>query len=191
MPYIFKSELDEATKSKELRTLLARGNHKSAKDFPAEVGILLEKDETHGFAIPIPIDVVPLIPGAAVQPLGLAQQLTRDEEGRRKVKFHLTQDLSFSSVKEGPSRSINQRVDMTANPEMVYGWCLPRILHYIVAVRLAFPGKLIFISKYDYSDAYRRIAHSAKAAAQMIAILGELAYLALRLTYGGSPNPPT
>ena len=80
---------------------------------------------------------------------------------------------------------------MTAYPEMVYGWCLPRILHYIVAVRLVFPAKLIFISKYDYSDSYRRIAHSAKAATQTIAILGELAYLALRLTYGGSPNPPT
>ena len=67
---------------------------------------------------------------------------------------------------------------------MIYGWCLPRILHFLVAVRLANPGQIIFICKYDYSDAYRRIAHSAKAAAQTIAVHDGLAYLSLRL------NPP-
>ena len=191
MPYIFKSELDGATKSEELQILLARGNHKSAKDYPVEVGRLLEKDVTHGFSIPIPISIVPAIAGAAVQPLGLAQQWTLDDNGERKVKFRITQDLSFSSVKIGSPRSINQRVDMSAYPEMVYGWCLSRILHYIVAVRLAYPDRIIFISKYDYSDAYRRIAHSASAAAQTIAVHDFMSYLALRLTYGGSPNPPS
>ena len=48
----------------------------------------------------------------------------------------------------------------------------------------------ILISKYDYSDAYRRIAHSAEAATQTIAVVDERAYLSLRLTFGGSPNPP-
>ena len=192
MPYIFKSELDSATKLDELQNLLSRGNHKSARDVPEVVDKLLAKDVTHGFTIPIPIEIVPMIPGAAVQPLGIAQQqwaMTGD--GGREVKHQMTQDLSFSSVKEGPPRSINQRVDMSAYPEMVYGWCMMRILHYIVAVRLAFPDKVIFISKYDYSDAYRRIAHSAAAAAQTIAVHGFLAYLALRLTFGGAPNPPT
>ena len=66
MPYIFKSELDDSTKSEKLRILLARGNHKSAKDFPAEVGLLLEKNAMNGFAIPIPIGTVPAIAGAAV-----------------------------------------------------------------------------------------------------------------------------
>ena len=191
MPYIFKSELDGATKLNELQTILSRGNHKSARDVPEVVDKLLAKDVTHGFTIPIPIDIVPSIPGAAVQPLGIAQQWTMTEEGGREVKHRMTQDLSFSSVKDGPPRSINQRVDMSAYPEMVYGWCMMRILHYIVAVRLAFPDKAIFISKYDYSDAYRRIAHSAVAAAQTIAVHGFLAYLALRLTFGGAPNPPT
>jgi hypothetical protein len=74
---------------------------------------------------------------------------------------------------------------------MVYGWCLPRIIHYVVSLRGNNPGLLILISKYDYSDAYRRIAHSAGAATQTIAINGNTAYLSLQLTFGGSPNPPT
>jgi hypothetical protein len=80
---------------------------------------------------------------------------------------------------------------MEAYPEMIYGWCLSRIFHFIVAHRLRHPTKKIFIAKYDYSDAYRRIAHSASAATQLIIVLTGIAYIALQLTFGGSPNPPT
>jgi hypothetical protein len=73
---------------------------------------------------------------------------------------------------------------------MVYGWCLRRIFHFVVLIRTHHPTKSILISKYDYSDAYRRIAHSASAAVQTIAVVGWMAYLCLRLTFGGSPNPP-
>jgi hypothetical protein len=80
---------------------------------------------------------------------------------------------------------------MTQYPEMIFGWCLPRIIHFIVALRIAHPGRRILIAKYDFSDAYRRIAHSARAASQSIIVLAGIAFLALRLSFGGSPNPPT
>ena len=191
MPYVFERELDQVTKLRELRALLLRGNHKSAKESPDRVSALLTKDVTHGFVIPLPTSIVEHIPHAAIQPLGLARQWSLDEEGTRVVKYRMTQDLSFTSERHGPSRSINSRINMAAYAEMIYGWCLPRILHYIVATRLVSPTVIIFICKYDYSDAYRRIAHSASAAAQTIATHMGLAYLSLRLTYGGCPNPPT
>jgi hypothetical protein len=75
--------------------------------------------------------------------------------------------------------------------KMIYGWRLGRILHFIATLRLAHPRQRIFIAKYDYSDAYRRITHSGTAAAQSISIFDNVAYVALRLTFGGSPNPPT
>ena len=74
---------------------------------------------------------------------------------------------------------------------MVYGWCMPRILHVVAALREIHPATAIFICKYDYSDAYRRVAHSAAATAQTIATLDDIAYVSLRLTFGGAPNPPT
>jgi hypothetical protein len=191
MPYVFDRELSPEERSDEVTAMLARGNHKSAQTEPEQVGELLAKDVTHGFTIPLPIAVVELIPGAMVQPLGLVQQLTVDLDGKRKAKFRLTQDLSFSTDRKGKPTAINARVDMAAYAEMVYGWCLPRIIHFIVALRLQNPTLLILISKYDYSDAYRRIAHSATAAAQTIAINGATAFLSLRLTFGGSPNPLT
>ena len=74
---------------------------------------------------------------------------------------------------------------MSSYPDMVYGWCLPRIMHYVISLRLS----LILISKYDYSNAYRRIAHSTQAATQTVAVNRDTAFVSLRLTYGGSPNP--
>jgi hypothetical protein len=74
MSYVFLSDLDELTKLRELKTLLTRGNHQSAKDHPDRVTDLITKDVTHGFTIPIPIDIIEKIPHPAIQPLGLAQQ---------------------------------------------------------------------------------------------------------------------
>ena len=86
-----------------------------------------------------------------MQPLGLVQQWTVALDGERVIKYRLTQDLSFSTNKETAPTSINAGVDMESYPEMIYGWCLPRLLHYIVSLRIHHPTLLIFISKYDES----------------------------------------
>ena len=188
MPYRYTREITEEERETEVLAMLARGNHKSAQAEPEIVGKLLSKDVVHGFSMVIPIELVPLIPNAMVQPVGLAQQWTLDEKGTRVVKYRITQDLSYSETKEV---SINSRIDMEQYPEMVYGWALPRIIHFIVALRLARPSRTIFIAKYDYSDAYRRMAHSALAVAQTITTCLTFAYVYFRMTFGGSPNPPT
>ena len=165
MSYFYKVELTEAERVDELNAILQRGNHKSATNESKQVSLLLEKDVTHGFSVPVPVDTIRLIPGAAVQPLGMAVQQTLDENGEPKTKFRLTQDLSFSSAQPpAPPRSINKRIDMSLYPEMVFGWCLQRILHFVSYLRWYEPLLRILMSKYDHSDAYRRIAHSASAA---------------------------
>jgi hypothetical protein len=126
----------------------------------------LKKDVTYRFSLPILPTTVKRIKGAMAQPLGMAEQLSLSETGKRVPKYRLTQDLSFS-LTDG-KLSVNARIDMDAYVEMIYGWCLPRIVHYTVALRQKYPTKRIFFSKYDYSDAYRRISHSASAASHPI-----------------------
>jgi hypothetical protein len=189
MDYRFKSELSESDRLVELTQMLERGNHKSSEAKPEIANRLLLKDVTHGFSIPIPPKTVPLIDGALVQPFGLAQQFTLTELGERVVKYRLTQDLSFSLLQE--ACSVNSRIDMAKYNGMIYRWCLSRLIHFIIALCLAYPNQSILISKYDYSDAYCCMVHAGSAAAQSIAVYGKVAYIALRLTFGGSPNPPT
>ena len=123
-----------------------------------------------------------------IQPLGVVKQWSLNAKSERVEKFRLTQDLSFSLDVEQDC-SVNGRVDLLRYPEMVYGWCLPRLLHLISALRDEHPTTAIFICKYDYSDAYRRVAHSPDATAQTIAIMDNIAYVSLRLTFGGIPKP--
>jgi hypothetical protein len=189
MPYIFKKEVDEETRLLEFEAAIERGNHKSAQKEPDRLLELISKDVKHGFSLPISTETARKLKGATAQPLGLVHQWSLNPDGSRVEKSRMTQDLSFSPL--NPANAINARIDMAAYPEMVYGWCLPRIFHFMVALRYHHPNKRIFISKYDYSDAYRRMAHEAKAAAQTISAIGDAAFIALRLTFGGSPNPPT
>jgi hypothetical protein len=69
---------------------------------------------------------------------------------------------------------------MDAYPEMIYGWCLSRIIHFIFALRLRHPDRKNVMAKYDYSDAYKPIAPSAKAAIQSIIIFAGIAHISLR-----------
>jgi hypothetical protein len=182
-------ELSESERLIEMAGQLQRGNHKSVTDALETVQTLLTKDVTHGFTLPLPASCAPQIKGAMIQPLGVVKQTSMNKDGDRVEKCRLTQDLSFSL--DVRNHSVNGRVNLNRYPEMIYGWCMPRILHLVSALRDEHPDTPIFICKYDYSDAYRRVAHSPRAAAQTIAVLGDVAYVSLRLTFGGSPNPPT
>ncbi len=122
MEFVFDRELSPKERSGEVTAMLARGNHKSAKVEQERVGELLAKDVIHEFTIPLPVGVVKLIPGAMVQPLGRVQQWTVDQDGSRKAKSRLTQDLSFFTDPKLRPTSINSRVDMHTYIEMVYGW---------------------------------------------------------------------
>ena len=86
---------------------------------------------------------------------------------------------------------MNNRIGMSRYPEMVYGWCLIRVIHFVVCLLEKFPRVPIHTAKFDYSDAYRRVSHAGKTAASTILVVASVAYVMLRLSFGGSSNPPT
>ena len=112
-----------------------------------------------------------------LQPCNLADQFGLTETGKRVKKKRLTHDMSDCITQD--DASLNKRSNMTHYPEMIYGWALMRIITYIVVLRLNYPEKKILISKYDLSDAYRRVANGFKAAAETILVVGHLAFIML------------
>ena len=74
----------------EMWAILERGNHKSAQENSDHVKKLLGTDVLRGFSLPLPVDVIPKLQGAMVQPLGMVTQSTIDEEGKRIPKLRLT-----------------------------------------------------------------------------------------------------
>lgn len=189
MSHHFTNELSEEERKAEVEAMIKRGNHESVQEDSEAVSKLPEKDVLHGFSLPVNPSIVPSIPGAMVQPAGVVKQFSLQEDGSRILKRRLTQDLTFPLT--FTEASANNRIDMEMHVEMIHGWCLTRIVHFTVALRICFPKKRIFIVKHDCSDAHRRVAHSASAVVQSIIIFAAVAHLALRLTFGGSSNPPT
>jgi hypothetical protein len=187
MDYHFTTELTEDERMAELEAQMARGNHSSATSDLGGLNKMTGKDVTKGFSLPLPAEIVSEIKDGLVQPAGKVSQHTLTATGSRMLKDRLTHDLSFWITCW--YASVNSRCDFDKYPPMIYGSCLIRTIHYIVALRAAFPNEKILISKFDFSDAYRRMAHAAKAAAQSILIVGQIAYIALRLSFGGAVNP--
>jgi hypothetical protein len=138
--------------------------------------------------MPIPKRSVHKLKGVMVQPAGVTSQFTILENGSQTKKQRLTHDLTYASTFQGAS--VNGCIDMTKYPKMIYGWCFSKVIHFVVALRAEHPRTRIFIAKYDFSDAYRRVAHTARAAAQTILVMGQVAYIMLRLALGGSPSSP-
>jgi hypothetical protein len=189
MDYHFDYELTEDERMAKLQANLERGNHNSAKEDKEVLEKMTYKEVKHGFAIPVAVQIVRLMKNALIQAVGIVSQWTINAFGERVLKKRLTHDLSYWITKH--YASVNARCNLDMYPPMIYVWCLPRIIHYIIALRAAFPTTRILISKYDFSDAYRRIAHAAKAAAQTIFVIGKVAFICLRLSFGGSVNLPS
>ena len=152
--YHLSRELSEEEGAKELAAQIVRGNHKSATESESEVQTLLEGDVRHGFVLPVWEDALLKAKGCQLQPGGMVRQLSLKADRTRKVKNRFTHDLSYSISQD--DSSINSRVEMNRYPDMVYGWCFQRILHYLSALRARHPEKKI-------SGAYKQISQSPQA----------------------------
>ena len=183
----FLEPLSDANRIAENAAILAYGNHKSAAKHATEIRSALLQDTIHGFSFPLPLHCLQHIPGAMLAPLGITAQHSIDSTGRRIPKFRMTHDQSFTS--NPAARSFNQLADMSPFPEMIFGWCLSRLAHYILALRANHPSTPILLVKLDWKSAYRRICASPMLAAQCITQFDSLLHVAQRLTFGGAPNP--
>ena len=136
-PHRCSKEVTEKERETEVLALLAQGNHKSAhQDEPKTVKQLLAKHVlVHGFSMVVSTaELVPLIPDAMVQPFGLTKQWTLDEQGSRKIKHRITQDLSHSETSKELPLSTNSWIDANQHPSMVCDWDLPApIIHFTPA----------------------------------------------------------
>ena len=165
----------------ELNANMARGNHRSATKRTDILKEKLNRDVKFRFSLPVWASSLRDIPGTMVQACGLAVQ-----HALEGIKCRLTHNLSFPITNEGAS--VNSRYNMAAYPEMVYRFCLSRTIHFIVALQRKFPEERILISKYDFSNVYRRMAHRASSSIHTILVHGTRAYIYLRLLFGVSAN---
>jgi hypothetical protein len=192
--------LPEVDRIDDVYEALRYGNHKSTHANPDIVREMLDDEVRYGWQLVLPASSIPMIPGTIVSPLGLVKQASINEHGEPVVKWRLTHDQSF---KFGSDTSVNSRVDTEKLKKCFYGNALRRFVHAIVLYRRRFPTTPLLIAKFDLKSAYRRTHFSGTSALQSIATSNglarqhpptsveadDLAYVSLRLTFGGATNP--
>lgn len=189
-------DITEEDRINDLHASIAYGNHKSAKLEGTRVLNLLEKEVQKGWQIPITLQTLFQLPDVVLSPLGCVSQTSIDESGKPIEKWRLTHDQSFDHGNK--TNSVNGRVIKAQLPTCVYGRALDRIIHKIVATRITRPTTPIFISKFDFKSAYRRLQMDATACLQSCSSIqglardtntADIALISLRLPFGGSPCP--
>ena len=186
--YEFKELPPDEDRQRENDAILAYGNHASARLRPDALVKVCKKDTRFGYAFPITFDCARLLDQGRAGPLGVAQHPGIDEHGNIIVKDRLAHDQSFSL---GFAPSLNDLVDESSLIDLVFGWCIDRIIHQIVALRIKYPDKRILVCKFDCGSAYRRINVDGILTSNTITTdaSGEFANLLTRLSFGGRPHP--
>jgi hypothetical protein len=133
-------------RQRSIQQAIDRGNRKSARDQPEKLVELLTSNVHSGFALPLPTRAIFKIHGAVLAPVGIANQLRISDDGEVIAKDRLTHDQTF---KFGPGKSLNNRMQMSEANPVVFGWCLSRLLHYIVDLQRRHPSIKIFLMKTD------------------------------------------
>ena len=186
--YTFKTTPSEEDRMKENDAILEYGNHSSARKKPEALQKVMAKDSKYGYACPITFDCARKLKNGRAGPLGVAQHNGIDEKGEIITKDRLAHDQTFSF---GFAPSLNLSIDESVLIDLVYGWCLDRLIHQMVVLRRAHPNERILICKFDWGSAYRRINGDGTLVASSITTDadGEFANILLRLSFGGKPHP--
>jgi hypothetical protein len=171
-----------------VRANLAHGNHKSARNHEHSLISMLKGEVERGWQLPLLKEAAHVIPGCEVEPLGMVAQTTIDEGGEPQRKLRLTHDQSFSP-KGSSSRSVNDRIDETTLSPARFGKAFSRFLYHILYLRKIKTDKPIYMTKGDFKSAYRRIHLQAPTAVKACTCVDGILLVALRMTFGGSPNP--
>jgi hypothetical protein len=100
----------------------------------------------------------------------------------------MTHDHSFGAIH--PELSFNSLADITCLPDMIFGSCLTRIIHYICSLCWYYPQLQILIKRYDFRAAYKWLTQNGITSARSSIVWNGFAHVALHLTFGGRANPP-
>jgi hypothetical protein len=171
----------------DLSEQLARGNHKSAQQFLAILRALNSTDVEHGYSFCLPEAALSKIDGAAVAPHGIVHQGTINKLGQYMFKgqAHARPVLLRPTGRAIHKRSVHhgRTHAMRLQPPLL------RIIHFILHLRRTSPKTRIFIQKIDFKSAYQRMHLTTDMAAKCITVVGGLAFVSLRLPFGGRACP--
>ena len=149
---------------------------------------MLKEEAARGWQLSLPIEAAFEIKCCKIAPLGMVTQTSINEKVNPINKLRLTYDQSFSPSGTA-GQIVNDRVDTSQFTVARFGKAFSRLLYHILYLQQLWPNDPILLTKVDCKSAYRRIHLKASTAVQWCTSIDDLLLVALRMTFGGAPNP--
>jgi hypothetical protein len=93
-------------------------------------------------------------------------------------------------VPVGSHRPLSQKsVVVSSMPAYMFGFCLKRIIHYIISIRQRHPTNRVLVGNLDWKSAYRRAHLSGQTYLESITQVNGFLIAFLRMPFGGKPCP--
>ena len=126
------------------------------------------------------------MPHACIAPYGVRHQHAIDKQGITIPKLGAAHDQSFKLFS---GSSVNSRIQIETLTKLIYGGSLRQIIQYVHILRFHCPRTPILIRKFEFSDAYKLMTMWVHTSAASCTCHNNIAYISLRLTFGGSLCP--
>ena len=120
--------------------------------------------------------------------MGMVVQTTINKKGELQSKLLLSHKQSFNP-KETSGPSVNNRVDKTMLTPARFRRAFSQFLYHISYLRRVKTDEPIYMTEGDFKSAYRQIHLLASTAVKACTCINAFLLVALRMTFGGSPNP--
>jgi len=180
--------ISEQDRLHDLSRMLQYGNHKSAETEKPLLLSMLQEEVTRMWQLPLPLKALPRIPRGVLAPLGMVKQDSINERGKIVDKWWLTHDQTYEIV-PGANCLVNHRVIFDELTPCRYGRAIMQYIYSILFLWKAKPNMRILQTKANLKAAYCRLHHTAGVAVQALTRVDNMLLVALRLTFGGAPNP--
>lgn len=126
------SPLSTEQRAKDLADGLNFGNHKGVTIHKKFFNKLIQSKVLQGYSLLLPLHAATEIKDALIAPHNVVEQYTITATGEIVEKLRMTHNQSkvFSS-----GTSVNSRVNKDTLQDCMYGFCITRLIHYILALR--------------------------------------------------------
>ena len=168
----------------DLNKAILESNNGSARGKDEFIAKSYDKEVSRGWMIPILKQTLSKLQGAGRIKIGVATQTTVNPDGSRRTKHRLTHDCSQP---QHSGKSVNLLCDRDKLEQIRCSRALFRTMLMLHALRHQHPSTPLLLGKFDMDSAYRRCFVWLRHALLCCTIIGELAYILLRLPFGSSP----
>jgi len=147
------SPLTLSLQSNDLKEGLGLGNHKGVSNVNDFFVKMMQTEIESGFSLLLPLNASTQCKDGIITHHNIIEQNTITETREIVEKLRLTHNNSktFRS-----SASVNGWVNKDALQDCMYGFCICRLVHYIISLCKHFQARRTYISIVDWKSDYRR-----------------------------------